>query len=178
MFYLICSWINNWVNNREIGDLRHHRADYDVTVMRFSVQLMYITHAVIYAKLPWKGFRECLYDVNRCISLIYVITGIYNIETKAPFWNTFVDHSTTFDSETKWAKTTRRIITSEETRNTPILKKAPVESMITQITEIRSPECPQNMQLHPHQSRSSLCQKWTARILLQSPWPFSPVYIK
>ena len=26
-------WINDWVNNREAGDLRHHRAHYDVIVM-------------------------------------------------------------------------------------------------------------------------------------------------
>ena len=33
MFYLICVWINGWVNNREAGDLRRYRAHYDVTVM-------------------------------------------------------------------------------------------------------------------------------------------------
>ena len=33
---LICSWINGWVNNREAGDLRRHRAHYDVTVMIYS----------------------------------------------------------------------------------------------------------------------------------------------
>ena len=33
MFSLICGWINGWVNNREVGDLRRHRAHYDVTVM-------------------------------------------------------------------------------------------------------------------------------------------------
>ena len=33
MFSLICAWINDWVNNRESGDLRRHRADYDVIVM-------------------------------------------------------------------------------------------------------------------------------------------------
>ena len=33
MFYLICAWMNNWVNNREAGDLRRHRAHYDVIVM-------------------------------------------------------------------------------------------------------------------------------------------------
>ena len=33
MFSLICKWINDWVNNREAGDLRCHRANYDVTVM-------------------------------------------------------------------------------------------------------------------------------------------------
>ena len=26
-------WINSWVNNREVGDLRRHRAHYDVIVM-------------------------------------------------------------------------------------------------------------------------------------------------
>ena len=33
MFSLICVWINAWVNNREAGDLRRHRAHYDVTIM-------------------------------------------------------------------------------------------------------------------------------------------------
>ena len=33
MFSLICAWIHGWVNNREGGDLRRHRANYDVTVM-------------------------------------------------------------------------------------------------------------------------------------------------
>ena len=33
MFTLICAWINGWVNNGEAGDLRRHRAHYDVTVM-------------------------------------------------------------------------------------------------------------------------------------------------
>ena len=33
MFSLICARINDWVNNREAGDLRHHRAHYDVIVM-------------------------------------------------------------------------------------------------------------------------------------------------
>ena len=33
MFSLICIRINGWVNNREAGDLRHHRAPYDVTLM-------------------------------------------------------------------------------------------------------------------------------------------------
>ena len=32
-FSLICAWINDWINNREAGDLRHHRVHYDVTVM-------------------------------------------------------------------------------------------------------------------------------------------------
>ena len=35
MFSLICAGINGWVNNREAGNLRRHRAHYDVMVMRF-----------------------------------------------------------------------------------------------------------------------------------------------
>ena len=34
MFSLICARINGWVKNREAGDLRRHRAHYDVIVMR------------------------------------------------------------------------------------------------------------------------------------------------
>ena len=33
MFSLICVWINDWVNNREAGDLRRFCAHYDVIVM-------------------------------------------------------------------------------------------------------------------------------------------------
>ena len=33
MFSLICAWINGWVNNDDAGDLRRHRAYYDVRVM-------------------------------------------------------------------------------------------------------------------------------------------------
>ena len=33
VFYFICAWIHGWVNNREAGDLRRHRAHYDVIVM-------------------------------------------------------------------------------------------------------------------------------------------------
>ena len=33
IFSFICAWINGWVNNCKAGDLRRHRAHYDVTVM-------------------------------------------------------------------------------------------------------------------------------------------------
>ena len=33
MFSLICTWITDWVNNRDAGDLRRHRAHHDVIVM-------------------------------------------------------------------------------------------------------------------------------------------------
>ena len=33
MFSLFCAWIDGWVNNRGAGDLKRHRAHYDVIVM-------------------------------------------------------------------------------------------------------------------------------------------------
>ena len=38
MFSLICAWINDWVNNREAGDLRCHCTHYDVTVMSLCMR--------------------------------------------------------------------------------------------------------------------------------------------
>ena len=35
VFSLICAWINDWVNNREAGDLRRRRSHYDVIVMTY-----------------------------------------------------------------------------------------------------------------------------------------------
>ena len=34
---LICAWIKCWVNNREAGDMRRHRAYYDVIVMSYAL---------------------------------------------------------------------------------------------------------------------------------------------
>ena len=34
MFSLICVWINDWVNDRDAGDLRRYRAHYDAIVMK------------------------------------------------------------------------------------------------------------------------------------------------
>ena len=38
MFSLICAWINERVNNREFGDLRRHRAHYNVTVIVYPLR--------------------------------------------------------------------------------------------------------------------------------------------
>ena len=36
MFPLICTWTNRWANNGDAGDLRRHRAHYDVVVMPWA----------------------------------------------------------------------------------------------------------------------------------------------
>ena len=34
VFSLFFAWINSWISNREVGDLRRHHTQYDVTVMK------------------------------------------------------------------------------------------------------------------------------------------------
>ena len=46
MFSLVCTWINAWVNNREAGDLRRHRAHHDVIVM-----IMFLLRSISQRKL-------------------------------------------------------------------------------------------------------------------------------
>ena len=46
MFSLIYTRINGWVNNDEAGDLRRHRAHYDVTVMRIYLLSVYLNIVV------------------------------------------------------------------------------------------------------------------------------------
>ena len=55
MFSLIWAWINRWVKNREAGNLRRHRAHYDVIVMLdcrneyscFKQTSLWITNAIL-----------------------------------------------------------------------------------------------------------------------------------
>ena len=39
VFSLTCAWINSWVNNSEAGDLRRHRAHYDVILMTTKCEM-------------------------------------------------------------------------------------------------------------------------------------------
>ena len=47
IFSLICARMNGWVTNSETGDLRHHCAHYDVTVIKGNERL--------YQHLQWNG---------------------------------------------------------------------------------------------------------------------------
>ena len=40
VFSLTCSWIIGWVNSREAGDLRHHRAHCDVIVISKQCEIL------------------------------------------------------------------------------------------------------------------------------------------
>ena len=62
MFSLICVRMNGWVNDREAGDLRHHRTHYDVTVMKYvsSVQFT-LTTAICSILLLWTSMLNSIY---------------------------------------------------------------------------------------------------------------------
>ena len=58
MFSLIYAWINDWVNNREAGDLRRQRGHYDVIVM---INLITYPNAIVWydhvGKFPNKSIE-------------------------------------------------------------------------------------------------------------------------
>ena len=49
--FLICAWINGWVNNREAGDLRRHRAPYEVIVMQ-GIMIRVVCAIILYCVVP------------------------------------------------------------------------------------------------------------------------------
>ena len=66
MISLIGTWTNGWVNNRDAGDLRRHRAHYYVTVMciKFVKELIILIHRTRY---PWR------YSLTKCSKTGYVL---------------------------------------------------------------------------------------------------------
>ena len=73
MFSLICVWINGWVNNREAGDLRRHRAHYDVIVMLqtkavtgFSFTIEWLWHEDMSARSMYQKQGQVIASHNIC----------------------------------------------------------------------------------------------------------------
>ena len=67
VFCLICVWINDWVNNREAGDLRRYRAHYDVIVT--------ICH-----------HADCFIENNVMTGHIFRVTGLLWGESTGDRW--------------------------------------------------------------------------------------------
>ena len=76
MFYLICVWINGWVNNRETGDLRCHHAHYDVIVMWKGITMhcflleLKFWYALFKRKLIKKKVTAC----HMCIYSVFLMS--------------------------------------------------------------------------------------------------------
>ena len=72
MLSLICAWISGWVNHREAGDLRRHRAHYDVIVMRWltvvwqTIMLTVDPYDDLFRKTERIGGEMKWYHAARC----------------------------------------------------------------------------------------------------------------
>ena len=90
MFYLICTWINGWVNNRKAGDLILRRAHYDVIVtlkrdcnvawrLRFKYKRTSIQHSkelyLIFWDKIWLHCYHSIHDMNKHM----ISPSIFNI---------------------------------------------------------------------------------------------------
>ena len=48
MFSLNCVWINTWINNREVGDLRRYRTHHDVIIVWWGESVRYFFISVLF----------------------------------------------------------------------------------------------------------------------------------
>ena len=82
MFSLISAWINDWINNREAGDLRRYRAHYDVIVtIQWNVsQNTALSIRMKMSSAKWKLFSleiKGWSTVYRCLNAPRRISGFY-----------------------------------------------------------------------------------------------------
>ena len=76
---LICAWINGWVNNRNAGDLRPHRAHYDVTVMQYYRVHIVIRHFSCQGRVGsicfvCHGYPNSSYSRHVIILILYLLS--------------------------------------------------------------------------------------------------------
>ena len=71
LFSLICARINSWVNNGEAGELRRHRAHYDVTVMVKLMNAINHTMHVYYIYIYWPAVTQLFIRVSY-VQVIFV----------------------------------------------------------------------------------------------------------
>ena len=67
--FFICAWTNRWANTRDAGDLRHHRAHYDVAVM--MVMSRFRVTKTLPVNFPWVGFVQPFVPGFLWITLIF-----------------------------------------------------------------------------------------------------------
>ena len=77
MFSLICGWMNGWVNNREAGDSRPHRAHYNATVMQRFPEDHHKYHVQLTPLI-------CLTHFDKLVEMIkyYVTSNVLNMCSK------------------------------------------------------------------------------------------------
>ena len=80
MFPLICAWINDRVNNREAGDLRRHRAHYDVNVMNLQPHENSFVELAKRSETPSNCLIRCPpFLCRETFTVIYTLEGTVKI---------------------------------------------------------------------------------------------------
>ena len=86
MFSLIYVWINDWVNNREVGDLRRYRAHYDVIVMD-SFRLNWYAYIMLpYSSKVVQFCSSYHSQIHRYLSRVYCMTPVVARSSIATMW--------------------------------------------------------------------------------------------
>ena len=81
MFFLSRAWINSWVNNHEPGDLRHHRAHYDIIVMTANALIPYVRRSAAATVATMQGKWDPFFHKKIILSFcaISVLTTDKNV---------------------------------------------------------------------------------------------------
>ena len=80
-FFLSRAWINSWVNNHEPGDLRHHRAHYDIIVMTANALIPYVRRSAAATVATMQGKWDPFFHKKIILSfcVISVLTTDKNV---------------------------------------------------------------------------------------------------
>ena len=80
MFTLICARINDWVNNREAGDLKRHLDHYDVSVMIYILHPMGYTTLIRYNRMKLNVLLRTFISISK----MYLVRNYKHI--KGQIW--------------------------------------------------------------------------------------------
>ena len=88
MFSLICIWIDGWENNREAGDLRRHRAHYDVIEMVYVIQRRRKnTFQNVIRKMAF------ILAPSKCIAVVHPCEKVIGIFFQNQIWSRLLDNN-------------------------------------------------------------------------------------
>ena len=97
----ICAWINGWANHRDTGDLRCHRAHYDVTVI-------YQCFNIIQVRYTWPLVEATVTQTVGQQSFCQVVRIIISSDSKFTAKQKF--HAQACHMELIWFTTWRKIL--------------------------------------------------------------------
>ena len=83
MFSLICAWMNGWVNTLGVGDLRRHRAHYDVTVMVVSCVKMFLVHHLLHS-VQWSSIKKWTITIGYFSLSAVMVISRQNFQDQGP----------------------------------------------------------------------------------------------